>query len=167
MADDRQTCIIAMLMENQPGALSRVVGLFSQRGYNIECLNVAPTDDVTLSRLTLKTVVSPQIALQIKKHINRLVDVVSVYMLSPDASVVRELILLKIDRQRISQAELEEHLRPLHGGQIIDIQDEVYIVQLSGEPALLNQFLQAMRRNITEMVRSGVLGISNDIRVLG
>ena len=88
--------IISVLLENEPGSLSRVVGLFSQRGYNIETLTVAPTEDPTLSRLTLTTIGDENVIEQITKHLNKLVDVVKLVDLTEGAHIEREIMLIKV-----------------------------------------------------------------------
>ncbi|MEZ5504249.1 MAG: acetolactate synthase small subunit [Halioglobus sp.] len=158
--------IISMLMENEPGALSRVVGLFSQRGYNIETLNVAPTDDPTLSRLTLTTVGSDLRIEQLTKQLNKLVDVVKLADLTDGAHVERDLMLIKV---RATGAMREEVKRTtdIFRGQIVDVGPTVYTIQLTGTSDKLDAFVAAMAdAEILEVVRSGVAGISRGEKVL-
>ncbi len=158
--------IISMLMENEPGALSRVVGLFSQRGYNIETLNVAPTDDPTLSRLTLTTVGSDLRIEQLTKQLNKLVDVVKLADLTDGAHVERDMMLIKV---RATGAAREEVKRTtdIFRGQIVDVGPTVYIIQLTGTSDKLDAFVAAMAgAEILEVVRSGVAGISRGEKVL-
>jgi acetolactate synthase-1/3 small subunit len=158
--------IIAILMENEPGALSRVVGLFSQRGYNIETLNVAPTDDPTLSRLTLTTVGDDRHIEQITKHLNRLVDVVKLVDLSEGAHVERDLMLIKV---RATGAHREEVKRTtdIFRGTIVDVCPTVYTIQLVGTTEKLDAFVAAMAEvEVLEVVRSGVVGIARGEKVL-
>ena len=124
--------IIAILMENEPGALSRVIGLFSQRGYNIETLNVAATDDPTLSRLTLTTIGDDRHMEQITKHLNRLVDVVKIVDLTEGAHVERDLMLIKL---RASGADRDEvkRMADIFRGQVVDVGPQVFTVQLVGD----------------------------------
>jgi len=155
-----------MLMENEPGALSRVVGLFAQRGYNIETLNVAPTDDPTLSRLTLTTVGSDLRIEQITKQLNKLVDVVKVVDLSEGAHVERDMMLIKI---RVHGEAREEVKRTtdIFRGQIVDVGPNVYTIQLTGTSDKLDSFVAAMEgADILEVVRSGIAGISRGEKVL-
>jgi acetolactate synthase-1/3 small subunit len=155
-----------MLMENEPGALSRVIGLFSQRGYNIETLNVAPTDDPTLSRLTLTTVGSDLRIEQLTKQLNKLVDVVKLADLTDGAHVERDMMLIKV---RATGAAREEVKRTtdIFRGQIVDVGPTVYIIQLTGTSDKLDAFVAAMAgAEILEVVRSGVAGISRGEKVL-
>ncbi|MCB1706356.1 MAG: acetolactate synthase small subunit [Halioglobus sp.] len=158
--------IISMLMENEPGALSRVVGLFSQRGYNIETLNVAPTDDPTLSRLTLTTVENDLRIEQLTKQLNKLVDVVKLADLTEGAHIERDTMLIKV---RAIGAVREEVKRTtdIFRGQIVDVGPTVYTIQLTGTSDKLDAFVAAMAgAEILEVVRSGVAGISRGEKVL-
>ena len=118
--------IISVLMENEPGALSRVVGLFSQRGYNIETLNVAPTEDPTLSRLTLTTIGDDHKIEQITKHLNRLIDVVKLVDLSEGSHIERELMLVKVRATGAQRAEIKR-CTDIFRGQIVDVGPSVYL----------------------------------------
>jgi acetolactate synthase I/III small subunit len=158
--------IISMLMENEPGALSRVVGLFSQRGYNIETLNVAPTDDPTLSRLTLTTVGSDLRIEQLTKQLNKLVDVVKLVDLTDGAHIERDMMLIKV---RAVGAVREEVKRTtdIFRGHIVDVGPTIYTIQLTGTSDKLDAFVAAMAdAEILEVVRSGVAGISRGEKVL-
>ena len=158
--------IISILLENEPGALSRVVGLFSQRGYNIETLNVAPTEDPTLSRLTLTTHGDTRTIEQITKHLNKLIDVVKLVDLSEGAHVERDLMLIKV---RATGAVRDEVKRTtdIFRGQIVDVGPSVYTIQLTGTSDKLDSFVAAMSdADILEVVRSGVAGISRGEKVL-
>lgn len=158
--------IIAILLENEPGALSRVIGLFSQRGYNIETLNVAPTEDATLSRLTLTTVGDDKHIEQITKHLHRLVDVVKVIDLTGGAHVERDLMLIKV-RAVGAQREEIKRTTDIFRGQVVDVAPNVYTIQLTGTTDKLDSFVAAMAEmDILEVVRSGVAGISRGDRVL-
>lgn len=158
--------IIAILLENEPGALSRVVGLFSQRGYNIETLNVAPTEDPTLSRLTLTTVGDDKHIEQITKHLHRLVDVVKLVDLTGGAHVERDLMLIKV-RAVGPQREEIKRTTDIFRGQIVDVAPSVYTIQLTGTRDKLDSFVAAMAEmDILEVVRSGVVGIARGDRVL-
>jgi acetolactate synthase-1/3 small subunit len=155
-----------MLMENEPGALSRVVGLFSQRGYNIETLNVAPTDDPTLSRLTLTTVGTDLRIEQLTKQLNKLVDVVKLADLTDGAHIERDLMLIKVRATGIAREEVKR-TTDIFRGQIVDVGPTVYTIQLTGTSDKLDAFVAAMAgAEILEVVRSGVAGISRGEKVL-
>ncbi|NNL10478.1 MAG: acetolactate synthase small subunit, partial [Pseudomonadales bacterium] len=158
--------ILSLLMENEPGALSRVVGLFSQRGYNIETLNVAPTNDTSLSRLTLTTVGDERTIEQITKQLNKLVDVIKLVDLSEGAHLERECMLIKV---RASGAMREEVKRTtdIFRGQIVDVNSTLYTIQLIGTQDKLDAFIEAVKEaKILEVVRSGVSGISRGEKIL-
>jgi acetolactate synthase-1/3 small subunit len=147
-------------MENEPGSLSRVVGLFSARGYNIECLTVAPTEDATLSRLTLVTLGTDAVIEQIVKQLNKLIDVVKIVDLTEGAHLERELMLIKIDASSAAVKEEVFRLNDIFRGNIVDVTDGIYTVQLVGESSKLDAFIGALDKAlILETVRSGALGI--------
>jgi acetolactate synthase-1/3 small subunit len=159
--------IISILMENEPGALSRVVGLFSQRGYNIETLNVAPTDDPTLSRLTLTTMGDDLHIEQITKQLNKLVDVVKLVDLTEGAHVERDLMLIKVRAQGGVARDEVKRTTDIFRGQIVDVGPSSYTIQLTGTSDKLDSFVAAMTEaEILEVVRSGVAGISRGEKVL-
>jgi acetolactate synthase I/III small subunit len=159
--------IISVLMENEPGALSRVVGLFSQRGYNIESLTVAPTEDPTLSRMTLTTLGDDHKIEQITKHLNRLIDVVKLVDLTEGAHIERELMLIKVRASGAQRAEIKRCV-DIFRGQIIDVTASVYTIQLTGTSEKLDAFYEAVgETSILEVVRSGVSGIARGEKVLG
>ena len=152
--------IISVLMENEPGALSRVVGLFSQRGYNIDTLTVAPTEDQTLSRLTLTTHGNNQVIEQITKHLHKLIDVVKVVDLTEGPHIERELMLLKVKASGPHRAEIKRCV-DIFRGQIVDVSTNAYTVQVVGNSDKLDAFIQAIAgAEILEVVRSGVSGLS-------
>ncbi|ARU27604.1 acetolactate synthase small subunit [Cellvibrio sp. ARAG 10.3] len=158
--------IISVLMENAPGALSRVVGLFSQRGYNIESLTVAPTEDPTLSRLTLTTLGDDHKIEQITKHLNKLIDVVKLVDLTEGAHIERELMLVKVKAAGAQRAEVKRCV-DIFRGQIVDVTSSLYIIQITGASDKLDAFLQAVGdAAILEVVRTGVSGISRGEKVL-
>ncbi|HWV16615.1 MAG TPA: acetolactate synthase small subunit [Cellvibrio sp.] len=158
--------IISVLLENAPGALSRVVGLFSQRGYNIESLTVAPTEDPTLSRLTLTTLGDDHKIEQITKHLNKLVDVVKLVDLTEGAHIERELMLIKVKASGAQRAEVKRCV-DIFRGQIIDVTSSLYTIQITGASDKLDAFLLAVGdASIIEVVRSGVSGISRGEKVL-
>ena len=159
--------IISVLMENEPGALSRIVGLFSQRGYNIDTLTVAPTDDETLSRLTLTTRGDERKIEQITKQLNKLIEVAKLVDLSEGAHVERELMLVKLKATGAQRAEIKRTV-DIFRGQIIDVTPSLYTVQLVGDSAKLNAFVDSVgNSSVIEVVRSGVSGIGRGDKVLG
>jgi acetolactate synthase-1/3 small subunit len=159
--------IIAVLLENEPGALSRVVGLFAQRNYNIESLTVAPTEDATLSRLTLTTLGDDSKIEQIMKHLYKLVEVVKVVDLSDAEHVERELMLVKIRAEGAQRAEVKR-TADIFRGQIIDVTPNGYTVQLSGPSDKLDAFIRAVGKlAILEVARTGVSGIGRGEKILG
>ncbi len=158
--------IIAVLLENEAGALSRVVGLFAQRSYNIESLTVAPTEDETLSRLTLTTMGDENVIEQIIKHLNKIVEGVKVIDLSESAHVERELLLIKVRAEGEARAEIKRTC-DIFRGQIVDVSATNYTLQLSGTSDKLDAFIRAIGKTaILEAVRSGVSGISRGDKVL-
>jgi acetolactate synthase-1/3 small subunit len=158
--------IISMLLENESGALSRVAGLFSARAYNIESLSVAPTEDPTLSRLTLVTTGSDEIIEQITKQLNKLVDVVKLMELSQGAHIERELLLIKVNAAS-AQRDEAKRLVDIFRGRIIDVSDKTYTIELTGTGEKLDAFIEAIREvGIIEVVRSGVSGIARGERSL-
>jgi acetolactate synthase-1/3 small subunit len=158
--------IISLLLENEPGALSRVVGLFSQRGYNIETLNVAATEDPTLSRLTLTTIGDDHKIEQITKHLNKLIDVVKLVDLTEGPHIERELMLVKVRATGAQRAEIKR-CTDIFRGQIIDVGPTVYTIQVAGASDKLDAFLEAVgEAAILEVVRSGVSGIARGEKVL-
>lgn len=151
--------IISMLMENESGALSRVAGLFSARGYNIQELTVAPTEDQTVSRLTLVTSGDEQQIEQIVKHLNRLVDVVKVVDLTNGEHIERELLLIKLMATGANREELKR-LADIFRAQIVDVSATTYTIQLVGNKTKTDAFINALDASlILETVRSGALGI--------
>lgn len=153
-------------MENEPGALSRVVGLFSQRGYNIESLTVAATEDPTLSRMTVTTKGDDTVIEQITKQLNKLIDVVKLVDLTEGAHIERELILIKIKATGAQRAEVKR-TSDIFRGQIVDVTPSMYTVQLTGSSDKLDAFIEAIgTQAILEVVRSGVSGIARGERVL-
>jgi len=158
--------IISILLENEAGALSRVAGLFSARGYNIETLTVAPTEDVSLSRMTIVTKGSVDVIEQITKHLNRLIEVVKVVDLSDGAHIERELMLVKVRATGKERDEMKR-MAEIFRGRIIDVTDKTYTIELTGDVAKLDAFIEAIDRAlILETVRTGVSGIGRGERVL-
>jgi len=157
--------IIAVLLENEPGALSRVVGLFSARGYNIESLSVAP-EDPSLSRMTIQTAGSDDVIEQITKHLNRLIEVVKVVDLTEGAYTERELMLVKV-RAVGKEREEMKRMADIFRGRVIDVTDKSYTVELTGDQSKNDAFLEALDRSaILETVRTGACGIGRGERIL-
>ena len=159
--------IISVLMENESGALSRVVGLFSQRGYNIDTLTVAPTDDESLSRLTLTTTGDSRMAEQIVKQLHKLIDTLKVNDLTQGSFVERELMLIKITASNgDSRAEIMRCIE-IFRGNIVDVTAATFTIQLLGDSDKLDAFLGAVKHiGSIEVVRSGVLGIARGDKFL-
>jgi len=158
--------IISVLLENESGALSRVAGLFSARGYNIESLTVAPTEDATLSRLTLVTNGSDEIIEQITKQLNKLVEVVKLMDLTEGTHIERELLLAKVNANGSLRDEIKG-LTDIFRGRIIDVTDKTYTIELTGTTDKLDAFIESIRAaGIIEVVRTGVSGIARGERSL-
>ena len=154
--------VIALLMENQPGALSRVVGLFSQRGYNIGTLIVAPTSDPTLSRLTMTTNGDEKVVQQITKQLDKLIDVVTVSDLGESDFVERELMLVKFNKNSIASDEIEKF-----EGKVVFEDNEIINLQFVGEPDKLDKLVESLNtKEPLEIVRSGSSGISSNSKTL-
>jgi acetolactate synthase-1/3 small subunit len=155
-----------MLVENESGALSRIAGLFSARGYNIESLTVAPTDDPSLSRMTLVTSGNDDIVEQIKKQLNKLIDVVKLLDLSEGEHIEREMMLIKLRAAGADREELKR-LTEIFRAKIIDVTETTYVVELTGASKKLDAFIQAVPSGlITEVVRSGATGIARGEKAL-
>jgi acetolactate synthase I/III small subunit len=158
--------IISLLMENEAGALSRVAGLFSARGYNIESLTVAPTEDATLSRMTIVTSGSDEVIEQIIKQLNKLVDVVKVLDLNDGRYIERELMLVKVKATGVFRDEMKR-ICEIFRGRIIDVADGSYTMELTGSGVKLDAFLEALDKTaILETVRTGASGIGRGDRIL-
>lgn len=158
--------VISILLENEPGALSRVVGLFSARAYNIETLTVAPTEDSTLSRMTIVTKGSEEVIEQITKHLNRLIDVVKVVDLSEGPHIERELMMVKVRAVGKERDEMKR-MADIFRGRIIDVSDKAYTIELTGDQDKIEAFLGALDRSaILETVRTGVSGVGRGERIL-
>ena len=158
--------IISLLLENEAGALSRVAGLFSARGYNIETLTVAPTEDLSLSRLTIVTSGSDEVIEQITKQLNKLIDVIKVIDLSEAAHIERELMLIKVRAAGKDREEMKR-MADIFRGRIIDVTESTYVIELTGSGSKLDSFIQAIAADlILETVRTGVSGIGRGDRIL-
>ncbi|HHL2520230.1 TPA: acetolactate synthase small subunit [Yersinia enterocolitica] len=159
--------ILSVLLENESGALSRVVGLFSQRGYNIESLTVAPTDDPTLSRMSIQTVGDAKVLEQIEKQLHKLVDVLRVSELVSGSHVEREIMLVKLQASGYGREEVKR-CAEIFRGQIVDVTATLYTVQLAGTSDKLDAFLNAVREvaEIVEVARSGIVGVSRGDKIM-
>ena len=158
--------IISVLLENEPGALSRVVGLFSQRNYNIDSLTVAPTEDQSLSRLTVTTSGDDARIEQITKHLNKLVDVVKLVDLTEGAHIERELMLIKVKASGAQRAEIARMV-DIFRGQIVDLTATVFTIQITGSGEKLDAFIAALGESVVlEVARTGVSGIARGDKTL-
>jgi len=157
---------LSILLENEAGALSRVAGLFSARGYNIEALSVAPTEDPTLSRMTMVTHGDERIVEQIMKQLNKLIDVVRLVDITDDAHLARELMLIKVRASGELRAEVFR-LAQIYRGDIVDVTDRTYTIEFTGTPLKLDSLISAVgRANVIEVVRSGPAAITRGVRGL-
>ena len=153
--------IISILMENETGALSRVSGLFSQRGYNIESLTVAPTDDETLSRMTSVTQGNDASIEQIVKQLNKLIDVVKVMEMSDYAHIEREVMFVKVSAANMEACAAIKRMADIFRAKVIDVKNKMYTLELTGRPDKLDGFLETLEDfEIIEVVRSGAMGIA-------
>ena len=158
--------ILSILMENQSGAMSRIVGLFSARAYNIDSLSVSPTEDKTLSRMTIVTHCEDKVIEQITKQLNKLIEVIKVIDLNDSQYVERELMLVKL---RATGKDRDEILRltDIFRGQIVDVTDKTYTVEITGTSNKLDAFLENTGKSIIlETVRTGAAGIGRGERML-
>ncbi len=158
--------IISILLENEAGALSRVSGLFSARAFNIESLTVAPTEDASLSRMTIVSVGSDDVIEQITKQLNKLIEVVKVVDLSEAPHIERELMLVKVRAIGKDREEMKR-IADIFRGRIIDVTESTYVIELTGNTAKIDAFIEAIDRTlILETVRTGVCGIGRGDRIL-
>ena len=158
--------IISILMENEAGALSRVAGLFSARGYNIESLTVAPTEDESLSRMTLVTSGTEEVIEQITKQLNKLIDVVKLMDMYECPHIEREMMLIKV-RAAGGDREEVKRLADIFRGRIIDVTESIFTIEVTGTGDKLDAFVSAIdQANIIEVVRSGVTGIARGEKAL-
>ena len=153
--------IISVLLENQPGALSRVVGLFSQRGYNIESLTVAPTEDTTLSRLNITVNAEANVHEQIEKQLHKLIDILKVSNITENAHIERELALVKVKAQGDIREEVKR-TADIFRGQIVDVTSSLYTIQMAGTSDKIDAFISALTEvtKVIEVSRSGVVGLA-------
>jgi acetolactate synthase-1/3 small subunit len=158
---------ISILLENAAGSLSRVAGLFSARAYNIESLSVAPTEDPTISRLTLVTRGSPEMIEQITKQLNKLVDVIRLIDLNEGAAIERELMLIKVRAIGAEKRAELQRLADIYGGRIVDVTESSYIMEMTGDAAKLDAFIETISaKRVLEVVRSGALGMLRGTKAL-
>ena len=158
--------IISLLMENEAGALSRVSGLFSARGYNIESLSVAPTEDLSLSRMTIVTSGSDEVIEQIIKQLNKLIDVVKVLDLHDGDHIERELVLVKVKANKQYRDEVQQ-LSNSYGGRIIDSSENILTIEFTGTSTELDNYIKSLNSAIVvEIVRTGASGIGRGDRIL-
>jgi len=160
--------ILAILLENEAGSLSRIVGLFSQRAFNIESLTVAPTEDSSLSRITIVTRGDDKILEQILKQVNKLIDVIKVTDLTERKHVERELILIKVLAMNDKSRTEVKRITDIFRGSIIDIGKQIYTIQLTGDADKINAFIETINNEteIIESVRSGCVGIARGEKAL-
>lgn len=153
--------ILSVLLENESGALSRVIGLFSQRGYNIETITVAPTEDPSLSKMTIQTIGNEKSIEQIEKQLHKLIDVLRVIKIEQNSHIEREIMLLKIQKNNCTKDDIK-HTTEVFRGQIVDITSTTYVIQLAGTTKKLDSFLKIIKNisEIIEITRSGIIGIS-------
>ncbi len=153
-------------MENEAGALSRVSGLFSARGYNIESLSVAPTEDLSLSRMTIVTSGSDEVIEQIIKQLNKLIDVVKVLDLHDGDHIERELVLIKVKANKQYRDEVQQ-LSNSYGGRIIDSSENILTIEFTGTSTELDNYLKSLNSAfVVEIVRTGASGIGRGDRIL-
>lgn len=158
--------VLSILLENEPGALSRVVGLFSARGYNIDSLTVAPTEDKSVSRMTIASIGNDELIEQITKHLNRLIEVIKVVDLTEGEYAERELMLIKVRALGKDREEMKR-LNDIFRGRIIDVTDKTYTIELTGNSEKLDAFIKAVDpESVLEMVRIGSCGIGRGDRIL-
>jgi acetolactate synthase-1/3 small subunit len=160
--------ILAILMENEPGSLSRIFGLFSQRAFNIESLTVAPTDDSSLSRMTIATSGDDRVLEQIVKQVNKLIDVIKITDITDRQHIERELLLVKVGAMNDKTRTEVKRITDIFRGNIIDIGKQVYTLQLTGDNEKLNAFMNTLQHEteIIESVRSGCVGIARGDKAL-
>jgi len=158
--------IIAVLVENKPGALMRITGLFSQRGYNIESLTVARTLDPTLSRMTIVADVEPRLRLQVIKQINKLINVLQATDLTDGPAVARELVLLRIRATQENRTAILKEAE-IFGGRVVDSTADGFALEATGAPEKLDEFVNVMQSyGEVQVTRSGILAVSLDMKKL-
>ena len=164
MTDDKH--VLSILVDNQPGVLSRIVGLFSGRGYNIDSLCVAETTDPLVSRITISTKANTSVIEQITKQLNKLIDTVKLLDLAEGAHIERELMMIKVKAEKNQREELKR-LADIFRANIIDVTDCSYTIEMTGDGSKLDAFIRTLNEDhILETVRSGPLGISRGAKGL-
>lgn len=159
--------IISVLVENESGALSRIAGLFSARGYNIESLNVAPTQDETMSRMTIVTTGTDDVIEQITKQLNKLIDVIKLTDLTESSHIEREMMLIKVNAAGPERRDEVKRLVDIFRGKVIDVTDTTYTIEITGAADKLDAFSASLgEEGVVEVVRSGPLGISRGEKAL-
>ncbi len=159
--------IISLLVENESGALSRIAGLFSARGYNIESLTVATTEDPTLSRMTIVTAGSDRIIEQITKQLNKLIDVVKLQDMTEGDYIEREMMFIKVRADGSEQRAEIKRLSDIFRARIIDVTDTTYCIELTGSGDKLDAYINTIHdKNVIEVVRSGSMGITRGEKAL-
>ncbi|WP_163931608.1 acetolactate synthase small subunit [Paraferrimonas sp. SM1919] len=160
--------ILSLLLENQPGALSRVVGLFSQRGYNIESLTVSPTDDPTLSRLNITTSVDEKSLEQIEKQLHKLIDVLKVMNITECEHIEREVVLVKVKATTPQLKDELKRIADIFRGQIVDMTAKHYTIQVVGDSDKVDAFVKTIddSAEIIETASTGIVGIARGERAM-
>ena len=159
--------IISLLVENESGALSRIAGLFSARGYNIESLTVATTEDPTLSRMTIVTLGSDRIIEQITKQLNKLVDVVKLQDMTEGNYIEREMMFVKVKAEGEAKRSEIQRLSDIFRARIIDVTDTTFCIELTGSGDKLDAYINTLHENdVIEVVRSGSMGITRGEKAL-
>jgi acetolactate synthase-1/3 small subunit len=158
---------LSVLVENEFGVLARIAGLFSGRGYNIESLTVAPTQDIAYSRLTLVTVGDDKVIEQIVKQLNKLVNIIKVQDITGDVSIDRELVLVKVSAKEENRSEILR-IAEIFDAKVIDASQKFYTVEVSGDEWKIRSFIELLRPlGIKEMVRSGKVAITREMQLNG
>ncbi len=165
---DQKKAVLSVLVENNPGVLSRVSGLFSRRGFNIDSLTVGETQDPNISRITISVTADELILEQIKKQVNKLVDVIKIIELPPERSVFREIALIKVAHDKGNRAELIQLVYDVFRGKIIDTQENSLIIELTGDPSKIRAFLDLIGKEgvIKEFVRTGITALERGSKQL-
>jgi acetolactate synthase-1/3 small subunit len=156
----------AVLVENRFGVLGRITGLFSARGFNIESLSVAETEDPSVSRITLVTKGSARILEQVHKQLNKLIDVIKVTDLNEEPHVDRELVLIKVYAEGEMRAEVQR-ITDIFRGKVVDVTPKSYIVEVTGDEGKIRAVIELLKPfGIREMVRTGKIAIARGQRML-
>jgi acetolactate synthase-1/3 small subunit len=159
-------CTFAVLVENQFGVLGRITGLFSARGFNIESLSVAETEDPSVSRITLVTEGDEKVLEQIQKQLHKLIDVIKVTDLSEEPHVDRELVLVKVNTEADTRAEVLR-IAEIFRGKIVDVTPKTYVLEVTGDEGKIRAVIDLLRPfGIKELVRTGKIAIARGQRML-